>query len=219
MRRYALFFTLVTTTLVGSGCISTTIQEVRQGETGILAGESVAILGRRHRNREEASHHFIDCVATKSAKGTKSLSIVSHNTFVDAIFPWFEPRTAPLELSEMGRLIAVPEVAERIQEIGVRYIVWVDGTTQRRDQSGALQCAVASGGIPACFGFLSWEGEAEYEATVWDITNEISVGKLSSEASGVSFVPALIVPLPLIARVQESACTTLSDQLKDFIAG
>ena len=218
MKRLALYFVLGSL-LASSGCVSTTIQEVRQGETGILAGESVAILGRKHRNREEASHHFIDCVATKTAAGSDKLAIMSDSAFIDALFPWFEPRSAPIELSEMGRLIAVPEVAQRIKEIGVRYIVWVDGTTERRDQSGALQCAVASGGVPACFGFLSWEGEAEYEATVWDITNEVSVGKLSSEASGVSFVPAVVVPLPFIARVQASACSTLSDQLKTFITG
>lgn len=202
-----------------TGCVSSTIQQVRQGETGILGDEAIAILGRRHKNRDETKQSFVQCVANKSASGSQSIQVVEESTFLDALFPWFEPRTAPLDLAELDRLVARPEVSRKIKDIGVKYIVWIEGTTERRDQAGTLQCAVASGGLPACFGFLSWEGNADYEATIWDISNQVSVGKLSSEATGVSFIPAVIVPLPFIARVQASACTTLADQIKSFITG
>jgi hypothetical protein len=74
-----------------------------------------------------------------------------------------------------------------------------------------------SGGIPACFGFLSWESGSDYEASIWDINRGITVGKVSSEASGTSIVPALVVPIPFIARVQTQACISLAKQLKTFI--
>ena len=202
-----------------TGCVSSTIQQVRQGETGILGDEAVAILGRRHNNRDETRRSFVKCVSERTATGSQAMSVIQDQEFLDALFPWFEPRTAPLQLNELGRLVSRPEVSDRINEIGVRYIVWIEGTTERRDQAGTLQCAVASGGIPACFGFLSWEGAADYEATIWDNTKNANVGKLSSEATGVSFVPAVIVPLPFIARVQASACSTLADQIKTFITG
>ena len=205
--------------LLTTGCVSSTIQQVRQGETGIQGHEAIAILGRRHKNRDETRQNFVECVANKTSSGSNSIQVIQDQAFLDALFPWFEPRTAPLELFELGKLVSRPEIANKINEIGVRYIVWIEGTTERRDQSGTLQCAVASGGLPACFGFLSWEGASDYEATIWDISNQINVGKLSSEARGVSFVPAVIVPLPFIARVQASACNTLSDQIKDFISG
>ena len=202
-----------------TGCVSSTIQEVRQGETGISSHEAIAILGRRHKNRNESKQSFVTCVADKASGGAKAVSVVHDQQFLDALFPWFEPRTAPLELMELARIVAKPEVGKRIKEIGVRYLVWIEGTTERRDQAGALQCAIASGGIPACFGFLSWEGSADYEATIWDVSKQVNVGKLSSEATGVSFVPAIIVPLPFIARVQASACSSLADQIKSFITG
>ena len=137
--------------------------------------------------------------------------------FVDHLFPWFEPRTAPLNLEDLEGIIERPLIAERIQKIGVRYLVWIEGTTQRSDQAGSVQCTVVSGGVPACFGFLSWESGSNYEASIWDITKGINVGKVNSEASGTSFVPAVVVPLPFIARVQAQACNTLSEQLKTFI--
>lgn len=209
---------LIAALFLSTGCVSSTIQQVRQGETGIRGDEAIAILSRRHKNRDETRRNFVECVSNKTSTGSNSIQVVQAQEFLDSLFPWFEPRTAPLELAELGDLVSRPEIAKRINDIGVRYIVWIEGTTERRDQSGTLQCAVASGGLPACFGFLSWEGASDYEATIWDISNQINVGKLSSEARGVSFVPAVIVPLPFIARVQASACNTLADQIKTFIS-
>ena len=219
MKARLLAITTMAAVLLSTGCVSSTIQQVRQGETGIQGHESIAILGRRHKNRDETRRSFVECVANRTSSGSNSISVIGDKQFLDSLFPWFEPRTAPIELNELGRLVSRPEIAQRIKQVGVRYIVWIEGTTERRDQSGTLQCAVASGGLPACFGFLSWEGASDYEATIWDISNQINVGKLSSEARGVSFVPAVIVPLPFIARVQASACNTLADQIKSFIAG
>lgn len=219
MKRRLIVLAVIGALLLVTGCVSSTIQQVRQGETGILGTEAIAILGRRHKNRDETRRSFVECVANRTSTGANSIQVIQDQAFLDALFPWFEPRTAPLELVELGKLVSRPEIADRINEIGVRYIVWIEGTTERRDQAGTLQCAVASGGLPACFGFLSWEGASDYEATIWDISNQINVGKLSSEARGVSFVPAVIVPLPFIARVQASACNTLSDQIKTFISG
>ncbi len=215
--RQVCFVFIAVVVFATTGCVSSTIQQVRQGETGISGHEAIAVLGRRHKTRNESKTNFVDCVAKKTSSGTQAVQVIQDREFLDALFPWFEPRTAPLELTELSRLVSRPEIATRIKEIGVRYIVWIEGTTERRDQSGTLQCAVASGGLPACFGFLSWEGASDYNATIWDISNQVNVGKLSSEARGVSFVPAVIVPLPFIARVQASACNTLADQIKSFI--
>lgn len=202
-----------------SGCVSTTIQEVRDADTGIENYETIAILGRKHKTRNETESSFIDCVTDKTSSGSNSLRVVSDQEFVDALFPWFEARTAPIDIADMERLFKVPKIANKLEEIGVRYIVWIEGTTQRQDQSGTVQCAIATGGIPACFGFLTWEAGSDYEATVWDIRNRITVGKLSSEATGMSFVPAIIVPLPFVARTQAHACSTMSNQIKVFIQG
>ena len=76
---------------------------------------------------------------------------------------------------------------------------------------------MVSGGIPACFGFLTWENDSDYEASIWDVREGITIGKVSSEAAGTSFVPAVVVPIPFIARVQHGACTSLAGQLKSFL--
>ncbi len=203
--------------LLFSGCVSNTLQEIREADTGILSHESIAVLGRRDTRRDQTETAFMDCLVDKTSSGSKSVNVISNDEFVDQFFPWFEPRTAPLDISDMTRILKEERISEKLDEIHLRYIVWIDGTTQRTDQGGTVQCAVATGGVPACFGFLTWEAGSNYEATIWDIRKGVSAGKVSSEAKGTSFVPAIIVPLPFVARTQASACVAMSKQLKEFI--
>ena len=42
-------------------------------------------------------------------------------------------------------------------------------------------------------------------------------GTINADYSGTSFLPALVVPIPLIARTQAAACKGLADQLRAFI--
>ena len=201
--------------LAGCGVQSTT-QEVRQAQTD-LGDHSIVILSRKHKTQGETEDEFVNCVSGNVNKGEDALPVLAEQEFVDATFPWFEPRTAPLTMDDLSNVINRPLLTERIQEIGVRYLVWIEGTTQRSDESGSLQCTVVSGGVPACFGFLSWENGANYEASVWDVHKGMNVGTLSSEASGTSFVPAVVVPLPFIARVRQRACAKLAEQIKGFL--
>ena len=203
--------------LAAASCgVQTTVQEVRQAQTDLGDG-AIVILSRKHKTQGETEDDFVSCVSDGVHGGSDGLPVLEAQEFVDATFPWFEPRTAPRTMDDLADVISRPLISERIQEIGVRYLVWIEGTTVRSDESGTLQCTIVSGGIPACFGFLSWENGSNYEASVWDVHQGMSVGTLSSEASGTSFVPAVVVPLPFIARVRLAACTKLSDQIKGFL--
>ena len=199
------------------GCVTATVQEVREGSTGISAHESIVVLGRKHKTRGETESGFVDCVS-RAVAGSRDFGVMSETDFVDATFPWFEPRTAPLDVDDFSEVVGHPLVSERIREIGVRYLVWIEGTTQRTSETGTVNCTMVSGGIPACFGFLSWENDSNYEASVWDVRQGVNVGRVRSEAVGTSFIPALVVPIPIVARVRQGACNSLSDQLRSFLS-
>ena len=200
-----------------AGCVTATVQEVREAHTGIGEDDRVVVLGRRHKSRNETETDFIDCVSEQITRKSDGVNVMSESEFVDAVFPWFEPRTAPLDVSDLSNVISRPLVAERIEEIGVRYLVWIEGNTERSSESGRLTCNIISGAIPACIGFLTWDSDSNYEASIWDVKTGVHAGRVSAEASGTSFVPAVIVPIPIIAQVRQSACTGLSDQLRAFL--
>ena len=201
-----------------AGCTSTTVDEFRQGETGIEIDETVVILGRRQISSYETKAEFVECVGDRLGQGTNGLSVVPEQEFLDAMFPWFEPRTAPLRTQDLERLMVEEQVALTMRNFGIRYIIWLDGFTETTDRSGSISCTIAPGGA-GCFGFGSWEDDASFSARIWDIDSYSAVGTISTDATGQSYVPALVIPIPLIARVEANACQRLGDQLKSFVIG
>ena len=137
--------------------------------------------------------------------------------FMNTFYPWFEPRTAPMSLKRFQALRNKPLFAQRLRESSLRYIVWVDGQTETVDKAGSISCAVGPGGA-GCIGFGTWDDTSTYEASVWDLQKMDIVAQISAEASGTSYMPALIVPIPLIARVQSAACDGLATQLKTLFS-
>ncbi|HAJ75677.1 MAG TPA: hypothetical protein DCM64_04400 [Gammaproteobacteria bacterium] len=201
-----------------ASCTSTTVDEFRQGETGIENDESVVILGRRQASDYETRSEFVECVGERMTRGDNSIRVVPEQEFVDAMFPWFEPRTAPLRTRDLEQLMAEDVVATKMNEFGIRYIVWLDGFTETSDRSGSISCAIGPGG-GGCFGFGTWEDDANFDARVWDVGSLSSVGTINTDATGQSYLPALILPIPLIARVEANACSRLATQLKQFVLG
>jgi hypothetical protein len=206
---------LALATLLGA-CVTSRVENVREGNTGIAEGEGIVIMAKSYHLGNETEAKFIDCVGDSIGRGRSGLRVVPHAEFVDALFPWFEPRTAPAETKGLPALLARPGVAEMIKEKGVRYVVWLDGDTDKVAGGGSLSCAAGPGG-GGCFGFAWWQNDANYEASVWDLTGLEDAGTVSADVSGTSFLPAIVVPIPLIARTQSRACTALADQLKLFI--
>lgn len=201
-----------------ASCTTTEIDEFRQSPTGISGDESIVILGRRQNNNYETEEDFVGCVANVVSRGSNAISVVNEQEFLDAMFPFFEPRTAPMRTGHLEQLMAVDVAAAKMEEYGIEYIVWLDGITQRSDQSGSISCTIGPGG-GGCFGFGTWQDDSNFEAEIWDMDTLSSVGSISTDANGQSYMPAVVVPIPLIARVEANACSGLGNQLKQFING
>lgn len=204
--------------LLAQACTTTTIDEFRQGATGIDAHESIVILGRRQGAAYETRAEFVQCVGERMGRGRDAVNVIPEQQFVDALFPWFEPRTAPLRSEDLQALMAQPLVTEKMGEFGIRYIIWLDGQTETTSRMGSISCAVGPGG-GGCFGFGSWEDDSSFEARVWDVSSHTAVGTISADSNGQSYMPAVFVPIPLIARVEANACSSLAGQLKQFVQG
>ena len=204
------------TGIVAGGCVTQRVENIRENNTGIQEGEGIVIMAKSYHLGNETEANFIDCVGDSVGRGRSGLRVIPNTEFVDALFPWFEPRTAPAETKSLPVLMSRPGVAERIREKGVRYIVWLDGDTDKVAGGGSLSCAAGPGG-GGCFGFAWWQNDANYEASVWDLTGLEDAGKISADVSGTSFLPAIVIPIPLIARARAKACNALADQLRLFI--
>lgn len=210
--KHALIFGL----MLLSGCTTVVIDEYRRSSGELAHGDSVVILGRRHSSEYETEPDLIDCVGKQLHNSKTGVTVIPEQQFVDAMYPWFEPRTAPLHLRSLDRLTDIPEVRERLQQYGVKYIVWIDGSTETTSSAGSIGCSIGTAGA-GCFGFGTWDKESDYEAAVWDFHDKELSGKISADAQGTSYMPAIVIPIPLIARVQNNACKGMAAQLQDFL--
>jgi len=213
---YSRMLTFIAAGAVLSGCVTSRVENVRETTTGIAEGEGVVIMAKSYHLGNETEADFISCVGKSMGRGSSGLRVIPNSEFVDALFPWFEPRTAPAETKGLPKLMSRPGVAQKIREKGVRYVVWLDGDTDKVAGGGSMSCAAGPGG-GGCFGFAWWQNDSNYQATVWDLSGQEDAGTVSADVSGTSFLPAIVVPIPLIARTQAKACNALADQLKVFI--
>jgi hypothetical protein len=132
------------------------------------------------------------------------------------MYPYFETSTAPTDVKNLDKLVQIPEIRAKLQQFGVRYFVWIDGFTETVDKKGSISCAIGPGG-GGCFGFATWDDAANYEASIWDFKELALSGKISAETQGTSYLPAIFIPVPLLARVQSNACTSMAQQLRTFL--
>jgi hypothetical protein len=200
------------------GCMQARIEESREIATHITKDESVVILAKPQIEGAGAEDVFMDCISENLRGGKGGLQVHDNNEFVDQMFPWFEPSTAPGKPEAMSELLARPGVSDQVAKSGVRYVVWLDGNTRKTDGGGSLACGAAPGGA-GCIGFGWWQKESAYEATIWDLKQAKSAGSVGTNVTGTSAIVGAIVPLPFIARVQATACNRMSTQLRSFFTG
>lgn len=202
-----------------SGCVTSTVDQMVFNEpTEGIGSATVVILGRRHASDYDTEPEFVECVGDHIASGDGSIEVITELDFVNDFYPWFEPRTAPLQIDDLERLLQrQPVVAEKLASLKTQYMIWIDGSTVDSDSSGSLTCAIGPGG-GGCFGFGTWASNAKYEATIWDFSEHAEVGRISTSASGQSYMPAVVIPIPIIAPVQGTACDGIGDQLLQFLS-
>jgi hypothetical protein len=224
-----------------AGCMTAKIEELREAPTQITQSEAIVLLAKPHLEGTGTEDKFLDCLerelvgktisadvadrqrAGKTFEPRSNLAdgpfqIYADHQFIDALYPWLEPSTAPANSQGFTNFLARPGVTDRISTMGVRFIVWVDGVTQKTDGGGSIACAAGPGGA-GCLGLGWWEKTSDYEATVWDLRDGVSAGSLTTDVKGTSVMIGAIAPIPLIAPVQSTACDRLAGQLKAFLLG
>jgi hypothetical protein len=214
--RLRLLSIAVAAPLIGACGITARIEPYKQSDAVIAEGEHVVVLARKQHSNHEAEEDFVQCVSDGIAKGDDGLSVHASKEFEDKLYPWFEPSTAPLSTEDLSTLLQRPGVLDQVKSTGVRYLLWLDGSTDRTASGGGITCAAGVGGA-GCMGLAWWEDDSRYDVTVWDIQDLESEGTIHADYKGRSVMPAIVIPIPLITRPQVHACRGLADQIRQFL--
>jgi len=201
-----------------TACTTINVDQVRlRDNIDLKEGDAMVVLGRHQTAEIQTESSLVSCIGNRLARGTGDTRVIPESEFVDAFYPWFEARTAPLRPEKLRKVLDQPLVAEKIKAMKIRYFVWVEGSTERTDSAGSMTCSIGPGG-GGCFGFGTWEDTSDYETTVWDLETLSEVGRVSTEAVGTSYMPAFVIPIPLLAQVEGDACQGMGKQLVRFFS-
>jgi hypothetical protein len=201
-----------------AGCASTTTVDDYRPTTEritIAAHEKVAILGRRDASHHETDSGFIDCLSKRMANS--NFQVMPEREFVDALYPWFEPRTAPRHLRRLKRIMQDPIVQEKVRQENIRYLVWLEGEVESQGMAGAMHCGMGPAGA-GCFGYTAWDKYATFEAIVWNLVDLTEEARIQVDSEGTSYVIGIVAPIPLLTPVESEACEGMGDQLRSYFA-
>ena len=140
----ALLFRLPLLSLLAlaQGCVTAKVDEMVFNEPTEGIGESsVVILGRRHASDYDTEPDFVECVGDHIRSRDRDITVIDELDFLNSLYPWFEPRTAPLKPQDLERMLEHEPVAMKMAELKTEYMIWLDGNTVRTDSAGSMTCA------------------------------------------------------------------------------
>ena len=204
------------TTLISS-CTTSRLEQQVNLPLNLNEGESVVVISNSYHSGNQTEYDFIQCVNKSLSKKQDYFNLIQTEYFQNMLYPWLEPRTAPQTPEDLPEFLSRDLVRGTLETHNIKYLININGETKTNSSSGALSCAAGPGG-GGCFGLAWWDDTSSYSASVWDIAQQSSVGSVSATVSGTSVIPALIIPIPIIARTKSSACDGLVKQLLNFLS-
>lgn len=140
------------------------------------------------------------------------LHFVSREEFTKTAFPDLPINSAPTDLRYIRVVLDSPTVRQRLEQLNLRYIVYVGGHTE----IAASHSWVMIGGYMAATaaGISTWEKETEVSALVFDLKNPRGTTRTEDRGEGTSWVAGLfpfIIGMPTSS--EHRACKQLGEQL------
>ena len=156
------------------------------------------------------------CLQRELKEDSSNLKIIPEDQFRNALFPWFEYRTAPRNAAELSSLINKTLVRKHIERLGVEILVYVHGETSQGQLEGPGFCGGGYGGV-ACLGYLSAERETYMATTVFNLKDATTIGSTDVHFQGNVRIPMLLIPIPIPAFTQSFACSETAKLISDCL--
>ena len=154
------------------------------------------------------------CVGRRLAQANPPFEVVPTDQVRQAFFPWLEPSTAPKTVEDFRRWLAEPVIRNKMRAMGARYLLEFHGDTKTDIPGGGILCG-AGYGAGGCLGFAWGSRESSFGASLLDMWREDAPFDAGATQRGGVYVPAFILPIPIMASTETMACEELSRRIHD----
>jgi hypothetical protein len=159
-----------------------------------------------------AEKKFAECVQEELKEIFQYWEFIPGDKFREAMFPWFEPNTAPQNIEELSALLRKTLVQKRIESFGVELLIYVHGYTKTYNES--------FGAEPYIGALYSAERETHIWTTVWDLKEIVRVGDTDISFQGAVYGGIIVIVPFFIPDFSESrACSETAKQISNCLTG
>ena len=170
----------------------------------MAAGDGLTFMGTSDNGLVD-KNSYTHCVEKAMHKLEPQRVLVPGKDFQDALFPYFEPDTAPKSVPELTALLTRPVVQQRVETMGVRYVAVILGHSGTSEESGGILCGVGFE-FGGCFGLSSNEERTEITVAIWDLQVPQASAETAGSDTGKNVMLGLGIPIPFFTDTKNPAC-------------
>jgi len=152
------------------------------------------------------------CLSTNIRQELPDRALLGRERIQSMLFPLFEASTNPATEEAFAALLRREDVRNRLVGQGVDYLVAYSGNTRQDDWQGGILCGAGYGG-GGCLGFMWSDRSTTLDAVLWNLSESGLPRHAAAMDEGTSMMPALGLPIPLVARTQHDACRELGSRI------
>jgi hypothetical protein len=210
--------------IVSIGCARTEISDHLGEPTVMSLNQAIVVIPyplTRYMERFYAwrsQTEVADCLRSSMKSANPNLQFIELDVFRNALYPWFAPSTTPQSLEELASVMKNPLVQERMNSIGVRFVILVTGYTDEGDMDGPMFGA-AGPGAAGVLGYASSDRETNVSVIVWDEKEMLSLGDVEVKKTGSVKVIGLIFPIVIPTFTEGPACKEIGVRLVRLLTG
>lgn len=156
----------------------------------------------------------LEACMIEEIKGNElSLQAVSLYSLQDQLYPWLSRSNYPRRLNELQLIVKEPAVKERLQSLGIQYLLNWDGETTLATPEGDLY--MTPYGV---IGYESTDKKSVIKADLLAVEEGKVVNSFEITREGTELMLGLVfMPLPIFSDTEEDACEEISRQIETFI--
>ena len=201
-----------------SACVSMKVEGTMDAKQNIFEEGKVTVLSHSYISGNETEKKFTRCIAKRLRSILPDDTYLDSKIFIDEMFPWFEPKLAPDNISALRELLKKPLIKEKLTVLNARYLIMLAGSTKDVNEKKCEACVVAPIllGMP---GMATFKKQSNYIVEIWDLKKQEIIADLNARGKGKTYMPIIpvyIIPIPLGGNVQSASCKQLIQQLNKF---
>jgi hypothetical protein len=175
---------------------------------------SLAMVGPIFDQAQEPEKQRLEaCLVEEINDNGLSLKALPLHSLRDQLYPWFSRNNYPRRLNDLEVIIKEPAVKERLQGLGIQYVLKWDGETTLSPNQGQLYMTP--------YGIVGYESADKTSVIMADLLavedGRVVTSFQSTREGTASTLGLVFLPLPLIDDTEEDACEEITRQVDHFI--